>query len=479
MPKPVKLRSADRHYVARFTYGPNRRVAGQVRDAGGGRAWFDRQLRPGKIRDGRGSEIDSWYPALTLSPRTLLDRADRDIQESFELTQDLARWTILRRTYSDRQLHEIMVEFWSNLLNVPIGTDNPSWMFRPSYDRVIRKYALKRFDKMLKKTITHGAMGLYLDNAFSTKEYLNENLGREVLELHSVGVGKYDESDVLDSARLLTGYRVDPFPDARRHYDDSAHYTGRVRIMDFRHPNRKADGRKATRKYLRYLAHHPATARRIAHRLCVRFVSDEPSRDLVRTVARAYTRSGTKIAPTLRAMVDHPEFMGSKRAKVRMPLEDSIATIRAMDATITKPEGEGHFVGYLLSALGGNGQTPFNWPTPDGYPEHSAAWANAGQFLNSMTMHRGLALFGSGRAGVEFPEHTYWIPRTSPCSFKKACHRASRLLHGTKAPKSVRKGISIRTGIGQKEQVTSEQLTPTVVLQMILTLLDSPNQLNR
>ena len=236
-------------------------------------------------------------------------------------------------------------------------------------------------------------MGLFLDNAVSTKDAPNENLGRELLELHTVGVeAGYTEDDVKASSRMLTGYRVDTWwPEFRSFYDPRVHATGTIKVLDFEHPNTDADGRAATKAYLRHLAHHPATARRIARRLCVKFVSDNPSAGLVAHVAAAYRRSGTKIRPTLLALVDHPEFAASAGAKVRMPAEDYIASVRALRVGLRPPRDEQSFVNAMYWQYVGFGQAPYEWPAPNGFPEVGAAWTSAGRLLNGMGHHVNLA----------------------------------------------------------------------------------------
>ena len=204
------------------------------------------------------------------------------MQGSWEVMWDLSRWTVARRIHSTRQVQELMVEFWSNLLHVPLGHDSAAF-HRVSYDAVIRKYALSTFEDLLLHTTVHPAMGLFLDNASSTKAAPNENLGRELLELHTVGVDAgYTEADVKASSRILTGYRSTVWwPRFETFYDPNAHATGAVSVLGFRHANTDPDGRDVTAAYLSYLARHPATARRIARRLCVRFVKDNPSEALV------------------------------------------------------------------------------------------------------------------------------------------------------------------------------------------------------
>ncbi len=485
MAKPIELQGKEHHYVARFTYGYTRKAAKQVTKKGGGPAWFESQLKPKKVKDKKADRMAAWYPSLKYSPTQLVKR-DRDgVQGGYEVMQDLGRWTMMRRIHSNRQLHEMMVEFWSNLLHVPIETDD-AWMYRVAYDRMIRKYALKRFDKMLIAATTHGAMGLFLDNAYSTKDAPNENLGREVLELHSVGVGNYTENHVLDSARLLTGYRIDLYRDDHtnpyQRYETADHYVGRVKIMGFSSANASADGRATTQAYLKYLAHHKKTSRRIAKRLCIRFVTDEPSKDMIKTVAKAYRKNKTKIKPTLKAMIEHPDFNKSKREKIRTPMEDTMGTLRALRPVIAKPRDPeqfgNDFGNSVLWVARNNGQSPYDWGGPDGYPETNPPWSSTGRVLHSMDFHRGMAMGWYGDSGLGYRAYTEWLPAL-PASFKKVVNRISLDLHGRKAPKKVRKAVSIRTGIKASASVTSEQVTEAVVQQILLTLLDSPNHLKR
>ena len=116
------------------------------------------------------------------------------------------RWLLMRRIRTKRQVQEVMTEFWLNHLNVPANGD-ATFTWRFDYDRQIRARALGSFRDILYAAVTHPAMGIYLNNAVSTKSHPNENLGRELLELHTVGRGEYTEDDVKNSARILTGWR--------------------------------------------------------------------------------------------------------------------------------------------------------------------------------------------------------------------------------------------------------------------------------
>lgn len=154
---------------------------------------------------------------------------------------------------------------------------------------------------MLYTAMKHPAMLVYLDNQLNSKDNPNENLGRELLELHTVGVGNYDETDVRQSALILTGHSYN-WEKRAYHYEPGKHYTGPVKVMGFTHPNATAaDGPAVLQAYLSYLAHHPGTAHHIAHRLAVRYVSDNPPAALVDRLAQVYLDNGTNLAAVMRA----------------------------------------------------------------------------------------------------------------------------------------------------------------------------------
>jgi uncharacterized protein (DUF1800 family) len=473
------LPSLDRLVATRFSGGLNATLAGDVRRAGGGRAWLTQQLRPARVPDAPGTAIDGWFPSLQRIPQQIFQRQVDDVQGSWQVMWDLSRWTVARRIQSRRQVAEVMVDFWSNLLHVPLGDDEaPFW--RVDYDRAIRKHALTSFEALLLATVTHPAMGLYLDNATSTKEAPNENLGRELLELHTVGVeAGYTEDDVKASSRLLTGYRVDVWwPSFRSFYDPAAHATGPVRVMDFSHPNADRDGRAATEAYLRHLARHPATARRIARRLCQKFVSDSPSSDLVETVAATYLRSGTDVRSTLLAMVDHPEFAGSSGAKVRMPTEDYVATARALRLELKPPRDERSFVNAMYWQYVEFGQAPYEWPAPNGYPEAGAAWTSAGRLLGGMRHHLHLAAGWWPSAGVRRPAPGAWLPDL-PATLDEVVSHIGRELLGQRPSAPVRQAVATVLGVPLKQRMTRDQLWDFRVQAILATLLDSPTHLRR
>ena len=200
-----------RHLLSRFSYGVTPGLVRQARAAGGAAAWFEQQLDHTSVDDTAAGAMRSWFPYLDKSARQLWDEDQHGGRQGWETGVDLQRWTLLRRIYSQRQLHETMVEFWSNLLHVP-APEPKCWPLRPDYDKAIRFNALGTFEDMLLACELHPAMGCYLDNAVSTADNVNENLGRELLELHTVGIDSgFSEANVRDSAYMLTGCHCDRF----------------------------------------------------------------------------------------------------------------------------------------------------------------------------------------------------------------------------------------------------------------------------
>jgi uncharacterized protein (DUF1800 family) len=476
----TSLSAADRHLIKRFSWGFTPALAAQVKAAGGGQAWFAKQLTPAKVADAPGDDIDTWFPSLRFTPKQIFQNQDNDVQGSWEVATDHSRWTVARRVASNRQVHEVMVDFWSNLLNVSLFHDDAIF-WRMDYDRVIRANALTSFESLLQAAITHPAMGLYLDNAFSSKEAPNENLGRELLELHTVGVDAgYTEDHVKASARMLTGYRVDVWwPSFRAFYDTTWHDTQPVKVLGFSHANRSADGRAATLAYLSYLARHPATVNRLARRLCAKFVSDQPTAAIVRAVTRAYVANNTAIKPTLRALVNHPDFAAGAGKKVRTPDEDYVATVRSLGIRPRKPVDDGSFANAMYWQYSECGQPPYEWPAPNGYPEADGAWASAGRVLTSFTMHRDLAARWWPTEGAAFPTYASMLP-TMPATLGQIIDHQSRRMFGQLPSDAVRNGITQLLGMPLTQQLSKDEALDYWTLRGVLSsLLDSPLHLHR
>ncbi|HSV39441.1 MAG TPA: DUF1800 domain-containing protein [Nocardioidaceae bacterium] len=389
MTAPPVPTARELHLLNRFAGGYTPQTLRQLRKAGGYRKWFLAQLAPAKVPENALTQsFPGWYPALGWSAQTKDLRNSAGIYPAWEHARDLGNLSLLRRTHSERQVLEQMTDFWSNHLHVPANGDF-AWLQRKPYDDLLRRYALSSFETLLINATLHPAMQLYLDNWRSVKGAPNENHGRELLELHTVGrEAGYTEQMVKDSAKILSGYTV-LNTSWNGIYDPGRHTTGAVTVLGFKHPNGKGDGREVTLAYLRYLARHPATARRIARKLAQRFVSDTPSAGLVGRLAKVYLRNGTKITPMLLALIEEPEFWASRGRKVRTPYDDLVATMRALKVTPRKPVRDSSFANAMAWT---HGALPlYHWLAPDGAPENAAAWTSVSRMLTSFRMHGNLA----------------------------------------------------------------------------------------
>jgi Protein of unknown function (DUF1800) len=478
---PLLSRRA-RHLVGRFSYGVTPELAAQVRTAGGARDWFAAQLKPAAIPDRKADELRSWWSGLSRGPEELWHRQRDDIEGGWEVMFDYQRWVLVRRMISRRQVLEVMTEFWENHFNVPANGDAP-FTWRTNYGDVIRARALGRFDDLLHATVTHPAMLINLNNVSSTAAHPNENLGRELLELHTVGRGAYDEADVKDSARILTGWSVAMWSTFAAEYVLKAHARGPVTVMGFSHPNADADGRTVTRDYLTYLAHHPATARRIARKLAVKFVRDDPPQSLVDHLAAVYLANDTQIRPVLRALVDSRAFADSVGAKVRDPGEDLVATYRALGARLRRPPatagGEEYAANQLLWQVSGMGTKPFDWPRPDGQPIDNASWASPARMIGSMQVHLNMSGGWWPKTGAVYHPAAWWVPRF-PIRFDQLVDHLSQVILHRRSTAQLLKACCQAVGIRPRERITRDHgLVQWNMGRLLTTLLDSPAFLTR
>lgn len=471
----------ERHWMNRLSWGATPELTEQLRAAGGPRAWFEAQLEPAAIPDRFAGGLRSWFPNTQYEAQLLWKRHKQDLYPLWQVAADLQSWTLLRRIHSKRQLHEVMTDFWSNLLHVPAG-DDKSYTWRWDYDATLRRHALGTFEAMLQAAITHPAMGCYLDNAQSTDIELNENLGRELLELHTVGVrAGYTEDDVKMSARILTGYNVDMWDTFDAWYAKYDHFVGPVRVLDFSDRNAKPDGQLVATRYLRYLAHHPATARRIARRLCVRLVSDAPSAALVTVVADAYLASGTDIKATLRALVGHADFAAAAGAKVRTPVEDAVAMYRVLGVRPVKPTQDGAFADDFHWLVGGMGQQPFDWPRPDGAPDIGESWAGVSRVLRCFEAHHSAAAGWWPSNDVTYRDETVWLQGlTLPATLDQVTNHICRQVLCRPATDPLKEAVATRLGLARTYPVKAVSDMAMWRLQYVLAAaLNSPDHMHR
>jgi hypothetical protein len=477
------LSSADRHLVSRFSYGITPQLAKQVRDQGGARAWFQRQLSPGSIGDASAEEINSWWPSLGYDAARLWARSKDGTETGWKWAQNYQRWLLNRRIRSNRHVSEVMTEFWENHLNVPT-TGEAHFTFRKDYGEMIRRRALGTYEDLLFAAVTHPSMLIYLDNAISTAISPNENLGRELLELHSVGLGAgYTESDVKNSARILTGWRVnlDTWDTSYRPGD---HWTGTVNVLGFSDPNTVKDGRDLTRRYVSYLARHPSTATSIARKLAIKFVQDDPPQGLVDTLASVYLSSGTDIVSVLEALVDSPEFAGSGGAKVRDPGEDLVATYRVLGIKVRKPDltrsdRDKYAAHAMLWQAGSMGLIPFAWPRPDGAPITNQAWASPSRMIASFQTHYNVSGGWYPKLGITYRSRASWVP-SYPMRLDVLVDYLSIMLLQRRSTSTLLQACCEAVDLPPSERIVRDhRLVKWDMPRLLTTLLDSPAHLTR
>ncbi|QBR91247.1 DUF1800 domain-containing protein [Nocardioides euryhalodurans] len=471
------LSASGRHLVGRFSYGITPALARQVQQHGGPAKWFEWQLSPGRIADRSADAVLAWWPGLAFEGLESWRRQISGVEPGWVLMGHYQRWLLLRRMRTNRQVHEVMTEFWEHLLHVPAVGDN-QFVYRKRYGDTIRRHALGRFDEMLQATTVEPSMLLFLDQAVSTKAHPNENLARELLELHTVGRGNHTEDDVKNVARILTGWMVERST-WEPHYSKADHWTGPVRVLDFSHANAASDGRAVTTELLRYLAHHPATAARIARRLAVKFVSDDPPQALVDRLAATYLDHGTAIAPVLRALVASAEFRASVGQKVRDPGEDVVATYRVLGVSIRAPRTEQSAAHAVLWQMGRLGTLPMSWPRPDGQPISSAAWSSPSRLLNSMHLHLSV---GSGWWPVQDARHrkpAAWVPRF-PMRFDLLVDHLSQVLLHRRSTATLLQACCEAVEVTPRTRITrSHPVVAWKMNRLIVTILDSPDHYTR
>lgn len=475
-----------RHMANRFAYGYTPELGRDIKASGGARAWFQAQLDPASIPDTKADAFESWFPSRHHTP-----------QENYQLGKaggyageaqaDQARFALLRRTYSKRQVHEVMTEFWQNHLHVN-GNADKQWFYRTDWDRLMRKHALGRFDAMLQEAIVHPTMLTYLDADLSILnrspkvpvEMLNENLGRELLELHTVGrTGGYSEAQVTDSARILTGNHVQRFTTWAYSYQPDEHVTGPVRVMGFSNLNAQRDGRPVLKDYLQYLATHPKTAERIARKLAVRFVSDTPSDALVAHLAAVFIAENTDIKATLQALVDHPEFAQSVGMKVRTPSEDLIQTLRVYGIQILKPTAPKDAANAIYYISRTAGQIPFGWGPPDGFPDSGPAWSSSSRMMGSYHVHYSLAGGWYPSTGVRYRTHASWLPQPR-IRFDALVDHLCRVLLGRKSTSLLVGAACLATEQQPGNVITADtHLVKFGMPKLLGILLDTPQHLTR
>lgn len=354
------------HVLNRLTFGPRPQDVARIEEMGI-QAYIDYQLAPEDIPD---PVIDAFlaendYAALSYNELAVRSERADDVEAVLMYTR------LYRAAFSERQLFELMVEFWTDHFNIPFGDLT---IEKAIDDReVVRRHALGRFRDLLFASAHSPAMLYYLNQDTSNAEHPNENYAREVMELHTLGVdGGYAEQDVKEVARALTGWTVREGAPGRFFFNADDHDTGEKVVLG----KRLAAGRgiEDGLDVLDLLAEHPATARFICKKLCRRFVSDDPPQGIIDSAAGVFAATGGDIRAVMRHILTSAEFMAAPLGKFRRPIDFMAAVFRA-----AQPEVDDVWI--PLGGLYEMGQAPFQWHPPDGYPDVAGAWVNTNGLL--------------------------------------------------------------------------------------------------
>ena len=357
------------HVIHRLTFGARPGLHAEV-SAMGARAFIARQMEPEKIDDRWTASRTARFEALHAWPMGELLEYD-----SRELLDQLTRRKILHAVHSKRQLHEVMVDFWSDHFNIDPSKGDSKWL-KPADDRdVIRAHALGSFPDMLRASLLSPSMLWYLDGRVNRRrepgDRPNENHARELLELHTLGVhGGYTQQDVMEVARCLTGWTV-------RERDKSGFAVGKVEFRSEFHDDAGKTvlgttipaglGARDLDRVIEIVTRHPSTACHLAEKLCRRFIADEPPAAAVSVVADAFRSSQGDIRTTLAALFETSEFWASRGGKTKRPFHFLVSALRA---TAARSNAGPALQQHLLRL----GHAPFQYPTPDGYPEEAQPW---------------------------------------------------------------------------------------------------------
>jgi uncharacterized protein (DUF1800 family) len=426
-PSALSPRDSALHVLNRLAYGPRPGDVDSVVRLGVQR-WIDQQLQPERLRDDRLAERERAFKLLDYDREELAQRyADalrerrqmqREMAETVdtmrprgagpmrefrELGGELQQLAVVRAALSERQLYEVMVDFWTNHFNVFVGKGADRFL-TPSYiEETIRPHALGRFEDLLIATAKSPAMLFYLDNAQSVapgstsplsrrrggqgvRTGINENYARELMELHTLGVdGGYTQQDVIAVARIFTGWGIErPQLGAAFAFRDWAHDRGEKAVLAVRFP--AGHGMDEGIRLLKLLAAQHATMHHVSRKLCARFVADEPPDGCVDAAVDAWHASGGDIRAVLRAIVTSPDFWTPQvvRAKVKTPFEFVVSAVRATGA---QPD-ETPRLAQVVARLG---QPLYLHAAPTGYPETQADWVNSGALLGRMNAAVALA----------------------------------------------------------------------------------------
>jgi uncharacterized protein (DUF1800 family) len=358
-----------------------------------------------------------WLAELNAQYKTINAMADGPDKEQArktlnehgnKLAYEAVRRELLRAVYSPSQLQEQMVWFWLNHFSVHQNKANLRWLVGDYAEHAIRPNTLGHFKDLVLATLEHPAMLQYLDNNQNAAGHINENYARELMELHTLGVGAgYSQNDVQQLARVLTGVGINAGappklkPEWQRLYLRSgafefnpARHDFGAKILFGHHIDGAGFGE--VEEAVMLIVRQPACARFISRELATYFVADNPPPQLVERMAQTFARTDGDIAAVLRTMFLAREFNASLGGKFKDPMRYVVSAVRfgydGRPISNIRP---------MLNWLNGLGEPPFGRQTPDGYPLTELSWASSGQMSRRFEIARAI---GAGNAGLFDPE---------------------------------------------------------------------------
>jgi uncharacterized protein (DUF1800 family) len=441
------------HVLNRVAFGPRAGDIDRVRALGLER-YIDEQLHPDRLPDAGMAARLAHFETIGMSSREIAEKIERPFvearrdqkqnadaagdapkapnplqQRANSVVVELGEQKILRAVYSERQLQEVLTDFWFNHFNVDARKGRDRFLLTEYERETIRPRVLGRFRDLLGATAKSPAMLFYLDNWMSAdpngphpvastarvqrgpfgrrfamprparpapqgknaRRGLNENYARELMELHTLGVdGGYTQQDVVNVARALTGWTIagPRRPDAGQFvFNPRMHDRGEKVVLG--HRIKAGGGMEDGEQVLDILASHPSTAKFIATALVRRFVADQPPASLVARAAETFRRTGGDLREVMRTILTSPEFFAPEayRAKVKTPFEFVVSALRATDADVQQPFP-------LERTLQQLGMPLYQCQPPTGYKDTADAWVNTGALVGRMNFAVQLA---SGR----------------------------------------------------------------------------------
>jgi uncharacterized protein (DUF1800 family) len=430
------------HMLERTSFGVRPGDVARVQAMGLDR-YIDEQLHPERLNDiGLDARLGG-FDTIQLSTRQIAEQFEAPLEaarktrnarggdgepgpeqrRAASVLQELQQQKVLRAIYSSRQLQEVLVDFWFNHFNVD-ARKGASRFLLTSYERdVIRPHVLGKFRDLLGATAKSPAMLFYLDNWMSVDpnglhasvpparlvrgpfgqpvivqppgrmppqnpnapKGLNENYGRELMELHTLGVdGGYTQQDVTEVARAFTGWTIDrPRQVGEFRFEPRRHDEGAKMVLG--HRIKPGGGEHDGEEVLDILSRHPSTAHFIATKLARHFVSDTPPAPLVDRLAARFTESDGDLREVMRTLLTSPELLSPDvyRAKIKTPFEFVVSAVRATDAEV-------HDARPLVNQIAQLGEPLYQCQPPTGYKDTADAWVNTGALVGRMNF--GLAL---------------------------------------------------------------------------------------